>query len=54
MVGDGAPPERCLFVDDSAENVEAARAAGMRAVHFREFADLDDALRPLFAGPVGR
>ena len=44
----GVPPERCLFVDDSAENVEAARAAGMHAVHFRETADLDDALRPLF------
>ena len=44
----GVPPERCLFVDDSAENVEAARAAGMQAVHFRETADLDDALRPLF------
>jgi putative hydrolase of the HAD superfamily len=45
----GVRPERCLFVDDSAGNVEAARAAGMRAVHFREFADLDDVLRPLFA-----
>jgi putative hydrolase of the HAD superfamily len=45
----GVPPERCLFVDDSAGNVEAARAAGMRAVHFRQFADLDDVLRPLFA-----
>jgi putative hydrolase of the HAD superfamily len=45
----GVPAGRCLFVDDSAENVEAARAAGMRAVHFRGFADLDDVLRPLFA-----
>ena len=44
----GVPPERCLFIDDSAENVEAARVAGMQAVHFRESADLDDALRPLF------
>ena len=44
----GVPPERCLFVDDSARNVEAARAAGMQAVHFRELADLDDALRPFF------
>jgi putative hydrolase of the HAD superfamily len=50
----GVPPERCLFVDDSAENVEAARAAGMRAVHFRAFADLDDVLRPLFVGPADR
>ena len=44
----GVPARRCLFVDDTAENVEAARAAGMRAVHFREPADLDEALRPLY------
>jgi putative hydrolase of the HAD superfamily len=44
----GAPPERCLFVDDSEENVEAAAALGMRAVHFREPEDLRRALEPLF------
>lgn len=44
----GVPPRRCLFVDDTAGHVEAARAAGMRAVHFRRIADLDEALRPLF------
>ncbi|MFI6562562.1 HAD family hydrolase [Streptomyces sp. NPDC050534] len=45
----GTAPERCLFVDDSEENVEAASALGMRAVHFREPADLERALEPLFA-----
>jgi putative hydrolase of the HAD superfamily len=44
----GTPPERCLFVDDSEENVEAAAALGMRTVHFREPADLQRALEPLF------
>mgnify|MGYP001146453606 FL=1 len=44
----GAPPERCLFVDDSEENVEAAAALGMRTVHFREPADLERAMEPLF------
>ena len=44
----GVPVERCLFVDDTREHVEAARAAGMHAVHFHEAADLEEALRPLF------
>ena len=30
----GVPPERCLFVDDSAANVAAARALGMTGHHF--------------------
>ncbi|MGV9557524.1 HAD-IA family hydrolase [Streptomyces sp. NPDC003522] len=45
----GARPDRCLFVDDSAENVEAAAALGMTAVRFRTAADLERALEPLFA-----
>lgn len=44
----GVPAERCLFVDDTQEHVEAAREAGMTAVHFHEPADLEEALRPLF------
>jgi putative hydrolase of the HAD superfamily len=32
----GSPAEACLFVDDLPVNCEAAEAAGMRAVHFRE------------------
>ena len=32
----GSLPEACLFVDDLAVNCEAAEAAGMRAVRFRD------------------
>jgi putative hydrolase of the HAD superfamily len=34
-LGDGIAAEECLFVDDVEVNVEAARALGMTAVHFR-------------------
>jgi putative hydrolase of the HAD superfamily len=44
----GVPPARCLFVDDTAENVEAAAALGMRTLHFSEPAGLERALAPLF------
>ncbi|MGC0311728.1 HAD-IA family hydrolase [Kitasatospora acidiphila] len=37
-------PERCLFVDDTAGNVAAARALGMTGVDYREPADLRNAL----------
>ncbi|MBQ1089471.1 HAD-IA family hydrolase [Streptomyces sp. B93] len=43
----GARLDRCLFVDDTLENVEAATGLGMRAVHFRSAADLRRALAPL-------
>ena len=33
---DGIAAERCLFVDDLLVNIEAARAIGMTAVHFRD------------------
>ncbi|MEV7481452.1 HAD-IA family hydrolase [Streptomyces halstedii] len=36
----GVRPERCLFVDDRRENVDAAEALGMTGVLFREPADL--------------
>ena len=36
----GVPVERCLFVDDRAENVRAAAALGMTGVHFRGVEDL--------------
>ncbi|WP_103955481.1 HAD family hydrolase [Nonomuraea solani] len=36
----GAAPERCLFVDDRLQNVEAARSLGMTGVHYRSFQDL--------------
>ncbi|MFD8410860.1 HAD family hydrolase [Streptomyces sp. NPDC059650] len=40
----GVAVSRCLFVDDRAENVEAAVAIGMTGVHYRELADLSAAL----------
>jgi putative hydrolase of the HAD superfamily len=45
----GVRPDRCLFVDDTEKNVEAAAALGMRPVHFREAADLAGALERLFS-----
>ncbi|OQD55645.1 hydrolase [Streptomyces phaeoluteigriseus] len=44
----GVRPDRCLFVDDTLENIVAATALGMTAVHHRTAADLEKALRPLF------
>ncbi|MFI5766281.1 HAD family hydrolase [Streptomyces sp. NPDC051563] len=36
----GAAMDRCLFIDDRLENIEAAEALGMTGVHYREPADL--------------
>lgn len=33
----GVEPEECVFIDDLAENVEGARAAGLAAIHFTSF-----------------
>jgi len=35
----GLRPDECLFVDDSAENVQGARAAGMASIHFKTLPD---------------
>lgn len=40
----GLPPQRILFFDDTQENVEGARCAGMRAVHVKSPANVKDAL----------
>lgn len=37
----GIPPERCLFIDDRAENVEGARSVGMTASTFTTPAAVD-------------
>ncbi|HEX7465210.1 MAG TPA: HAD family phosphatase [Usitatibacter sp.] len=42
----GVPLDRILFFDDTMENVEGARAAGLRTVHVRTPQDVEDALRP--------
>lgn len=41
----GVAPERCLFVDDRAQNCDAARALGMDAIVFTGAGALRDALR---------
>jgi putative hydrolase of the HAD superfamily len=43
----GTSVGRCLFVDDTATNVAAAREAGMTGVHYRQVEDLRTALAPL-------
>ena len=45
----GAPVHRCLFIDDTAANVTAAREVGMTALHYRQIEDLRDALAPLLS-----
>ncbi|WP_419992471.1 HAD family hydrolase [Streptomyces boninensis] len=40
----GAAIDRCLFVDDRMENIDAAEALGMTGVHYREPADLHEPL----------
>jgi glucose-1-phosphatase len=43
----GAPAERIVFFDDLAENIDGARACGLKAVHVRSSADIADALTAL-------
>jgi putative hydrolase of the HAD superfamily len=50
----GIPVHRCLFVDDTAANVAAAREAGMAAVHYRRPQDLHDALSPVIGTRADR
>jgi putative hydrolase of the HAD superfamily len=45
----GTSVGRCLFVDDTAINVAAAREIGMTGVHYRQVEDLRTALAPLWA-----
>lgn len=44
------PVQRCLFVDDRIENVEAAVALGMSGVHYLGPADLRTAVDSLLDG----
>ncbi|MEV0050697.1 HAD-IA family hydrolase [Saccharopolyspora shandongensis] len=45
----GVPEARCLFVDDTLQNVEAARSLGMRALHHQNPAQLSETLAPLLS-----
>ncbi len=47
----GTPVHRCLFIDDTAANVAAAQNLGMAAIHYRQFADLQQALAHLLEAP---
>ena len=38
------PAENCLFIDDMHENIEAARAVGINAIHFNGIQDLKNKL----------
>jgi FMN phosphatase YigB (HAD superfamily) len=43
----GVPPERIVFFDDLAENIEGARARGLTAIHVRSPDDVADGLAAL-------
>ena len=43
----GVAPGSCIFIDDLAENVEGARAAGLEGVHYVDTAELCQQLRRL-------
>ena len=43
----GVPAHRIVFFDDSLENVEGARASGLRAVHVRSIFDVETPLQAL-------
>ena len=43
----GVPASRIVFFDDLAENVEGARARGLKAVHVKSSRDVADALTAL-------
>jgi putative hydrolase of the HAD superfamily len=44
----GSRPDECVFIDDMAENIEGARAAGLHAVHYTGTENLVEKLRELF------
>ena len=43
----GVPASRIVFFDDLAENIEGARARGLKAVHVKSSRDVEDALTAL-------
>jgi FMN phosphatase YigB (HAD superfamily) len=46
----GVPMPEILFLDDTLENVEGAKRAGLQAVHVKGPQDVRDALRPWLTG----
>jgi 2-haloacid dehalogenase len=49
----GLRPQRCVFIDDQARNVDAARDLGLVALHFSSAAQLRQDLHALGAGLTG-
>ena len=45
----GPSPEECLFIDDIEANIDAARALGLNAVHFRHHAQAEEDIRTALA-----
>ena len=43
----GLSAESCLFIDDAAKNVEAARQLGLQAIQFTEAKTVEQQLREL-------
>lgn len=43
----GLAPAECIFVDDVLGNVEAARAVGMRSIHYKDFAQFEQEIKKL-------
>ena len=46
-------PERCVFIDDRALNLECAQREGMKTIQFRDAAQLERDLRVLGIEPLG-
>lgn len=46
----GREPQEAVFVDDSPENVSAARQLGMHAIHYQEGLDVENALAQMGVG----
>jgi putative hydrolase of the HAD superfamily len=47
-----AQPARILFIDDIEKNIAAARAVGMRAIHYTDYAGFERAMREQGFGPL--
>lgn len=43
--------QRCLYIDDSLANVDAAREVGMTAVHYAHVSDLREVVQPSIPPP---
>ena len=45
----GLEPEECVFIDDRAENVEAARALGMKGIVFAGYEQACEELKKMLS-----